>query len=51
VSNKLKKKYHDEPLYPVITNGYEGEMKRNYNRMLSQMIKQIGIKMKTIKNV
>lgn len=35
---KLAKKYHDQPRFPVITNGYEQEMKDLYEVTLKKSL-------------
>lgn len=41
-------KYKDRPVYPHITDQYEGELKREFGDMLVDMSKDIGKKLNEI---
>jgi len=42
---KLKKKYHDQPRYPAITYGYEGDLKKAFGRQLVKTGTELSKKM------
>lgn len=46
--NKPKSKYKDRPTYPNIVDGYEGELKQEFGKMLVKMSKEFGQKLNKI---
>jgi len=50
MQKELTDRQHEQPLYPVITRGYEGDFKNNYKKVLNKMILEIGKKMIKMKS-